>query len=171
MKKLFLFIFAIIILGGTFTPDASAQDRTITIFLVRHAEKASVAKDEPNPPLSEVGRERAERLGKVLGEYRPNRIMATDTIRARDTVEPLARKRRLSVEIYDPRKLPEVADFLKGLRDKRRVVVVGHSNTTAVLANLLFGNKTFNNLDESEYDKIFIIRMKRGKIRIEVRTY
>lgn len=171
MRKLFLSLLALSVLGLLLVSEVSAQDRTITIFLVRHAEKDSTVKENPNPPLSAVGEERAERLRKVMGGLGPNRIMSTDTLRTRATVEPIARQRKLAIEIYDPRKLPELAEFLRNLKKKRKVLVVGHSNTTAVLANLLFESKTFNNLDDSEYDKLFIIRMKKGRVRVEVRTF
>jgi 2,3-bisphosphoglycerate-dependent phosphoglycerate mutase len=151
--------------------DAVAQDRTVTIFLVRHAEKDMSDPEDGDPGLSEDGKDRAERLQRVLAPFRPNRILSTDTERTRSTVAPIASKRNLRVELYDPRKLADTAEFLRGLKKNRKVLVVGHSNTTAVLANLLFGSNTFNNLQDSEYDKLFIIRLKKGKIRVEVRTF
>ena len=171
MKKPFLSLLVLFVLGLWPVSEVSAQDRTVTIFLVRHAEKDSTVKDNPNPPLSKIGEDRAERLRKVLDGLGPNRIMSTDTLRTRATVEPISKQRKLAIEIYDPRKLPELADFLRNLKKKRKVLVVGHSNTTAVLANLLFQSKTFNNLDDSEYDKLFILRMRKGRVRVEVRTF
>ena len=171
MRKLLGLIIFLLCIVTLLPLEAHAQDRTVTIFLVRHAEKDATNKQDADPALSDAGKERAERLRKILSGYRPNRILSTDTERTRETAGPLAKQRNLKIEIYDPRKLPEVAEFLKTLKKNRKVVVVGHSNTTAALANILFGSKTFNNLDDSEYDKLFIIRMKKGKIRVEVRTF
>ena len=171
MKKLFFSILLLVGFLALFTFESSAQDRTVTIILVRHAEKDMTDKDAADPALSDAGKDRAERLRKTLSGFRPNRILSTDTERTRSTAAPLAKQRKLELEIYDPRKLPELAEFLRTLKKNRKVVVVGHSNTTAALANLLFGSKTFNNLDDSEYDKIFIIRMKKGRVRVEVRTF
>jgi phosphohistidine phosphatase SixA len=45
----------------------------------------------------------------------------------------------------------------------RRVVVVGHNSTTPALVNLLIGQEKYKALGEDEYDKIWIVKIKRNK--------
>jgi hypothetical protein len=47
----------------------------------------------------------------------------------------------------------------------KRIVVVGHSNTTPALANLLIRQEKYKVLDESEYDKIWIIKIKKNSTK------
>ena len=68
------------------------------------------------------------------------------------------------IQIYDPRNLNQMNDLILSGKIKR-IVVVGHNNTTPVLANLLIKQDKYKNLDESEYDKIWVIRIKRNKTK------
>jgi 2,3-bisphosphoglycerate-dependent phosphoglycerate mutase len=138
-----------------------AQDREVTIILVRHAEKADTT--SPDPELSDAGKERAQRLVKKIGKYRPGAFYSTDYKRTRDTVTPLAAKRKKDVKIYDARKPKELIDeIMKG--KIKRYVVAGHSNTVPGLANLIAKKEMFKNLEDSEYTIIWLIRMKNGKV-------
>jgi phosphohistidine phosphatase SixA len=138
-----------------------AQDREVTIILVRHAEKADAT--SPDPELSDAGKERAQRLVKKIGKFRPGAFYSTDFKRTRDTVAPLAAKRKKEVKIYDARKPKELIDeIMKG--KIKRYVVAGHSNTVPGLANLIAKKEMFKNLDDSEYTIIWLIRMKNGKV-------
>ncbi len=80
------------------------------------------------------------------------------------TAAPLARRRNMMIQIYDPRNLNQMNDLILSGKIKR-IVVVGHNNTTPVLANLLIKQDKYKNLDESEYDKIWVIRIKRNKTK------
>lgn len=151
-----------IFLGITlFAADSFAQDREVTIILVRHAEKADGTSQDPE--LSPAGRERAQRLIKKIGKYRPGAFYSTDFKRTRDTVAPLAAKRKKEVKVYDPRKPQELIDQIVNSKTKR-FVVAGHSNTVPGLANLIAKKELFKNLDDSEYTVIWLVRLKNGKV-------
>lgn len=141
---------------------APAQSREVTILLVRHAEKADATSQDPE--LSPAGRERAERLVKRIGKFRPGAFYSTDFKRTRDTVTPLAKKRNKQVQIYDARKPQELIDQIMKSSTKR-FVVSGHSNTIPGLANLIAKKELFKNLDDSEYSVIWLIKLKDGKVR------
>ncbi|MCA1623668.1 MAG: histidine phosphatase family protein [Acidobacteria bacterium] len=153
-----------------------AQHRKLTVILLRHAEKdVSEEADTANPGLSAEGKLRAQRLVKIINKYNPDAIYSTNYIRTRATVMPLARSRRAMIFIYDPRNLNQMVDLIMSGKLKR-IVVVGHSNTTPELANLLIKQDKYKTLDESEYDKIWVIKIKRNKrkpnkIREKVITY
>ena len=147
-----------------FGSAAFAQEKK-TIILVRHAEKetGSMA-DQSDPPLSSDGVKRAERFRKVAGKYRPGAVYSTDYKRTRATAEPIAAKRHVEIQTYDPKNNAELIDRIMKSKTKR-LVVVGHSNTIPGLANSLVKRELFKNLDDSEYGTIWVIRIKDGRVR------
>lgn len=159
MKLIFLFLFALTLICPL---PAPAQNKLIII--VRHAEKAALETEgNPDPELSEAGKQRAERFKQVIGRYRPGAVYSTNYRRTRETAEPIAQKRDKEVQIYDPRLPKDLIDSIMSSKIKRHVVV-GHSNTAPVLANLIVGKEVFRNLEESEYSVIYLIRLKNGRV-------
>ena len=155
--------FAFILVGLCLITFAAAQNKTI--ILVRHAEKdASETADKNDPVLTVEGKQRAERLAKIVRKYKPGAIYSTDFKRTRDTAAPMAARRKLQVQTYDPRKPAELLDAIMKSKTKR-FLVVGHSNTVPGLANLIGKKELFKNLDDSEYGAIWIIRIKDGKVK------
>lgn len=143
--------------------EVFSQDKLI--ILVRHAEKAVLeSEQDPDPELSDAGRERAMRFRKVIGRYRPGAFYSTNYKRTRDTIIPLAEKRGKEIKIYDPRNPKALFDEIMSSKTKR-FVVVGHSNTIPGLANLIGKHDIFKNLNESEYSVIWLIRIDDGKVK------
>ncbi len=142
-----------------------AQHRNLTVILLRHAEKdVSEDADTANPDLSPEGKLRAQRLVKIINKYQPEIIYSTDYIRTKATVMPLAQKKRAMIFIYDARNLKQMNDLIMTGKFKR-VLVVGHNTTTPALANLLIKQDKYKTLAESEYDKIWVIKIKKNKTR------
>ncbi len=159
------FVAIVIILW--FAVGAFAQKKTI--ILVRHAEKADQTSQDPE--LTEAGKQRAERLAKIVKKYRPGAIYSTDFKRTRDTAAPMAARRKLKVEIYDGKKPAELIDAIMKSKTKR-FLIVGHSNTIPGLANLLGKKELFKNLDDAEHGAIWIVRIKDGQLRkIQILPY
>jgi broad specificity phosphatase PhoE len=157
----FLLGFFLITLTGT---TLFAQDKEMTFILLRHAEKdVSVGADKTDPGLSPEGRQRAERLAEEIKKYKPGAVYASNFKRTKLTGEPVAGKRKLQIQIYDHKNLNALLDQLMTSKAKT-VVVVGHNTTTPALANLLIKQEKYKALDESEYNKIWIIKIKKGKV-------
>jgi len=149
-----------------FAAVADAAIGQTAIFLVRHAEKATDA-NEPSVPLSDAGRARAERLAGILKDAGIEAIYATDTVRARQTAEPLARARKVEVRNYAPRAsdgkpAPQlVVDRLKKEAPAGRVLVVGHSNTLPEILTALGHNEKIE-IPTSQFDDLFVILPREG---------
>ena|SRR5438093_13620424 len=131
------------------------------IILVRHAEKA-IDSNEPGVPLSEAGRARAARLAQMLAGVGVTAIYATETDRARQTAEPLARALKLDVRTYSPRdpagKLaPQLLlDRLKKDDASGVVLVVGHQNTVPELLAAL-GDPEKIEIGDKQFDDLFVV--------------
>jgi phosphohistidine phosphatase SixA len=170
MKKIFVYLFAGLFLF-TLAADVFAQKKEITIILLRHAEKdLSNGTDDPDPLLSADGMKRAERLVEIVGKYKPRAFYTSNFRRTRLTLTPLAERSlkgyRLPIQLYNHRKLDEFLNQLIA-SNARTIVVAGHNTTTPALANLLVKANKYKALDESEYNKIWIIKIKKGKIKEE----
>lgn len=133
------------------TPPAADEAKFQTqIYLVRHAEKT---KDKNDPALTIAGQERAQLLAEKLADAGITRIHSSDYTRTRDTAQPLADRLGLTVELYDPRDLPAMAEKLKAATGTH--LVVGHSNTTPPLTELLGGEGGEPIVEATEYDRLY----------------
>jgi 2,3-bisphosphoglycerate-dependent phosphoglycerate mutase len=167
--KFLLFTFTFLL----FTFPICAQN--MTIILVRHAEKdSSPTMNRFDPDLAPEGRQRALKLFETVKNYKPQRIFSTNLRRTRFTVDPLAtnlnEKFRIYVEAYNPGELEAFVGQLLKLNAKT-ILVVGHSNTTPQLANLLIKQEKYKDLGDGVYNKIYIIRIKGKKVTDEVIEY
>jgi broad specificity phosphatase PhoE len=136
----------------------------LTIYLFRHAEKMT----GNDPGLTEAGKVRAQNLLHTLNLTQINGLYSTDYKRTQETIQPLSDMFEMPVQSYNPRDLKGFSDELKS---KEGVYLVsGHSNTTPVLATLLSGVET-PPLDESEYDNLYIVRIRNGEATLTVLNY
>lgn len=142
-----------------------------TIYVVRHAEKASgidmaSMKPSTNPPLTIEGEERALALKQILGSKNVKHIFSTNTLRTTSTAKPLKELYLgMPIQIYSSR--PDSMDaFIQKIKTIKKgdVLIVGHSNTIDDLANKLVGTKVVpGDLNESIYDNLFILKRKGDK--------
>ena len=131
-----------------------------TYYVVRHAEKAvQEANMTSDVPLSETGKQRAEKLKDILKVKRIGLIYSTNTIRTRSTAQQTADYFRLPITTYSPK--PDSA-FISLLRSKNlNTLVVGHSNTVDDIVNMLCGGKKVaGDLKDTEYDNLYVIKRK-----------
>lgn len=163
MKQLVVFIFFFIGLQGVC--HAQNLQSNFTVYLVRHAEKA-LSFNLFNPPLTQCGRLRAARLAGMLKNVPLEKVYSSDFQRTLDTAGPTARLQGINIELYDPHKLEAFSQLL--LDRQQDALVVGHSQTTSVLAGLLAGEKR-EALEESVYDRIYQVVVVNDKGRIHLR--
>jgi probable phosphoglycerate mutase len=121
-------------------------------FLLRHAETVADGEDRA---LSEAGKERARALAGLLRDSGIEGIYSSNFSRTRGTVGPLAAVLGLEVTIYDPHRLERLAQTLK--RRGGRQLVVGHSNTTPRLVELLGGDGGADIDEAGEFDRLYIL--------------
>lgn len=135
------------LLLGIFVSTLSAQS---TVFIVRHAEKATKGGDDPE--LTEGGQIRAEDLAKMLKDSGITAIYATEFKRTQETAAPLAKILGIDVTIA-PTKSSLVARLIGS---RGNALVVGHGNTIPDLIEAL-GITTPITIAENDYDNLFIV--------------
>ena len=142
--------------------NASENDSSYTLYLVRHAEKqVDGGKD---PALTDEGKHRSEHLAAWFLDKDINEAWSSDYKRTRDTAGPLLSALDLNLTLYDPRNLPELVEKLQARRNN--AVVVGHSNTTPELTRLLC-ECVIPDMDESEYDRLIVVTVTDDVARVE----
>jgi probable phosphoglycerate mutase len=130
----------------------TATQEPLLVFLVRHAEKIDQSKD---PELSAAGLARANALANTLRSAEIQHVHSSDYIRTRRTASPTAAAFDLEVQLYNPWKMAELAAKLR--RTGGRHLVVGHSDTTPEMVELLTGESPPAIDEAAEYDRLYIV--------------
>ena len=158
-------IIVILILGSITMACAQSNDEMYTIYLVRHAEKEVSSDDPKDPNLTDCGQQRSQSIAEFLGKINLDMVYSTNYKRTMQTAEPTATQKNLEISQYNPRDLGAFATTLKEL--KQDVLVIGHSNTTPVLAGLLIG-EDIPPIDETVYNQIYqvVISKETGQLQL-----
>jgi broad specificity phosphatase PhoE len=132
---------------------------TTTVIFVRHAEKAAEPADDPG--LSEAGQRRAAELARQLVDADVvagvDAIYATSFRRTEETAQPVADALSLPVASYDASNTETVMDDIVRKHKGQIILVVGHSNTIPALIGNMGASKKVPEIDEDEYDNIYIV--------------
>jgi 2,3-bisphosphoglycerate-dependent phosphoglycerate mutase len=141
-----------------------------TYYIVRHAEKEAASSNMTSDvPLSAAGKERAEALKQALQHKYIRRIYSTNYIRTRETAQPLSATTGVAIETYDPRD----TTFTERLKDLKRstTLIVGHSNTVDDLVNRLTGQKLLQDLPDTQYGDLFVVKKKGKRYQYDVKHF
>ena len=154
-----------------FSSAINAQKQRFIIL--RHAEKDTTVAGsqmmQADPPLNTKGQERAQSIIRKFKKYKISKIYSTNYNRTKSTVLPLANSIGLSINNYDPKQLKSFANELKAqANESKTILIVGHSNTSPRLVNMLLGKDEYKDLDESVYNQYWLVKIngqhKRAKV-------
>lgn len=121
-----------------------------TFYIVRHADR-----DGSNDALTSEGVERANHLRELMKTLQIDAIFSTDTVRTKSTAAPTATALGLEVQIYGDL-TPEWFEQIKTEHTGKAVLIVGHSNTSGLIAKGLGGQGDFE-IEEDEYQSLFVV--------------
>lgn len=163
------FLFLLIFSALSF--QINAQKPTI-IYLVRHAEKVTTDPTNKDPLLTEKGQQRALDLAKKLKKQKLSAIYCTDYQRIKLTAQPIADKRNIAIQIYDPKNLKGFVEKVLQDNKGKKVLIVGHSNTVLETIEALGGKKPIATILDNEYDYFFNIKiLPNGVVEVEFERY
>jgi broad specificity phosphatase PhoE len=140
------------------TNDNEESSEITTLYFIRHAEKDLTSGADPT--LTDKGERRAEQWINYFFLKDIDHVLSSDFNRTQSTAAPLAASKKLEVELYDVAALTgkEIYDKYQG----KTVVLYGHSNTIGNYANDLQKDEVFKDLDESDYDHFYIVRIDKN---------
>ena len=133
---------------------------TTTFYLIRHAEKDRTNPDDADPELNQKGLGRAMHWAEILKDANIDAIYSTDYNRTSMTAAPTSVKNNIDVQYYDPRTVD--IELIKKENNNKNVLIVGHSNTTPQMVNLLLDDEKYESLDDSQNGALFIVKIVNG---------
>jgi phosphohistidine phosphatase SixA len=159
-STIIVLIFTLVI--QVLSSDVLAQnDDAFSIYLVRHSEKDHTSENTSDLPLSECGEQRSKSLSHFLSEVHLDKVYSTDYTRTINTAKPTADNKNIELSFYNEQDIKSFSNHL--MEKKQDALIVGHSNTTGVLAGLLV-NEDIKDIDLHIYDHIYHIVVN-GKSR------
>lgn len=162
--KNFILIFLMVLLGQQ---TVNAQ-KTLKVWVVRHAEKLTDDPKDKDPDLSAEGKARAEALKEYLGGQSIDSIFSTNYKRTKLTGYPLADKIGITIKTYNPAQQNALAKQLMENAKGKKVVIIGHSNTVQEIVEAFGAKRPVKDLTEDDYDYIFMVTIKGDKAEVKV---
>lgn len=144
----------------------AAQSASTVVIIVRHADKATTPANDP--PLTEVGVERARALADFLKDAKVGAVMHTPTTRTRETARVSAERFGITPEIIPAGPAPVVSAALVEMVRRHRgqtILIVGHSNTVMPWIAALGGPQR-ENLCDHQYDGIYTLILDESSVRL-----
>ena len=166
MKK----ILFLLLLAVGLQQMAQAQ-KTLKVWIVRHAEKDTSNLNDLDPSLSPEGAERAEALRKTLKGQKIDSIYTTDYKRAKLTGFPLADIIGISIKTYEPSQGAQLVKYLKENATGKKILIIGHADTVLELIEAFGAKRPVASIADDEYDYIFALTVKGDKAEVKTERY
>ena len=132
---------------------------TTTVIFVRHAEKALTP--EGDPGLSPAGQRRVAELTRQLVDADVvagvDAVYSTPFRRTEETARPVAEALGLPLNSYDAADTEAIMERIVREHKGKIILVVGHSNTVPALIGNMGASKKVPEINEAEYDNIYIV--------------
>jgi broad specificity phosphatase PhoE len=149
------------------TSDPKENSSITTYYFIRHAEKDRSDPDNPDPTLTEEGSARAEQWARYFDTITLDAVYATKYKRTYLTAAPTAQSKHLEVLPYDPSNLNDAA--FQADTQQKKVLVVGHSNTTPAFVNKIIGVPKFKDMDDNDNSTLYVVEVHRTGKMVDIR--
>lgn len=135
--------------------SAAGFAQTTVVYIVRHAEKDMADGNVKDPRLTPEGLKRSFDLSTKLEKEDIAAIFSTDYIRTRQTAEPLSKRLKQKIQIYDPSIPSDIVRYVNNNYKGKTVLIVGHSNTILPMIRAFGGSTTVTEIKDYDYSYLF----------------
>ncbi len=150
MRYKLIGIVPVILFSFSALPPAHAQE---VVYLIRHAEQVL---DVEDPPLTEVGHQRAKAWAAILRDANIKVIYTSKKRRTKQTGEPIAQALNIPLETMPRRDVAGLVDRLRTRHADDAVLIASHSRTIPKLLKEL-GHWEDVTIERDDYDSLFIV--------------
>ena len=150
MRYTLIGIILVVLFSFAALPAAHAQE---VVYLIRHAEQVL---DVEDPPLTEVGQQRAKAWAAKLRDANIKVIYTSKKRRTKQTGEPIAQALNIPSEALARRNVAGLVDRLRTRHADDGILIVGHSRTIPKLLSEL-GYSGDVTIERDDYDNLFIV--------------
>ena len=149
------------------TAQGGAANTSITIYVVRHADR----KDKSaNSPLKDPdGFDRAKALADVLADKGIVSIITSTFKRTVQTADPLAKKLGKQATVAKVKSADGVVSKAKAA--KGNVLVVHHSNTVPEIIGKLIIGQQISKICDGVYDRLFVLQLSGNQTQFNETRY
>jgi phosphohistidine phosphatase SixA len=149
--------------------------KVTTVYLVRHAEKATTPPEDP--PLTEAGNARSQQLARILEKAAIKAVYTSQFLRTKQTAEPLAKSLGITPSVLlikmssdNPREVSKqsIREIVDKVHERagEAALIVGHSNTVPEVIRMLGGDMA-PAIDEKDFNDLFIVTVyAKGKAKV-----
>ncbi|MEL6809868.1 MAG: phosphoglycerate mutase family protein [Bacteroidota bacterium] len=148
--------------------EETPETVTTTYYLIRHAEKDRSDKANRNPNLTETGQQRAQNWAKYFDTIPLDAVYSTNYLRTIQTATPTAKKKGLEIQSYDPGNMYDQA--FKLATKEKKVLVVGHSNTTPVFVNKILGEEKYPWMHDKDNASLYKVTIRDSVVNVVIET-
>jgi phosphohistidine phosphatase SixA len=163
-----IFMLCLLVMTGLIAFSTQAQT---TVYIVRHAEVDTKKPSDTDPGLSLNGQDRAKDLAALLLPKRVLAVYSTPVKRAKQTGEPTAYARGVTVQTYDPADPAALASSVLRQYKGGSVVIIGHSNTVLELVEAFGIKRPMPSINEDHYDYIFTVTVNGNSVQVQAAQY
>lgn len=171
MRRIALLFALAFVAAAPLVGSLGAQSAPTVVIIVRHADKAAAPANDP--PLTEVGVERARALSEFLKDAKVGAVLHTATTRTRETARPTAERFGITPEIIPSGPMPVVSAAIVQMVRRhagKTVLIAGHSNTVMPWIAALGGPKR-PDLCDHQYDGIYTLVIDGNSVRLVEARY
>ena len=137
------------------------KENTSVYYFIRHAEKDRSDPTNKNPSLTIQGLERANKWAVFFKDKNIAAVYSTNYIRTQQTALPIAKEQNIEIINYTTKEL--ISEKFIANNKGKNIVIVGHSNTTPELVNILLGEKKYEDISDSENNNLFVVTLNKNK--------
>ena len=145
-----LFVFLIL-----FSAVSATWAQSTTVYIVRHAEKDMADGNVKDPRLTPEGLKRSFDLSTKMESEEISAIFSTNYIRTIQTAEPLSKRIKKKIQIYDPTIVSDIVRTVNNGYKGKTVLIVGHSNTILPMIRAFGGSTTITEIKDYDYSYLF----------------
>lgn len=135
--------------------EENTEEMVSTFYFIRHAEKDQSDKTNRDPELNQEGLGRAVFWAEVFSKIPLDAVYSTDYERTRMTAAPTAIQQEIVVQYYNPSNIN--AEQFKADNLGKKVLVVGHSNTTPDFVNKVVGEELYPQMQEDDNSSLYVV--------------